>query len=81
MHRGQQQRSIRSEAIDIQRMLPSLYGAIRQDRTLPHVMEGLSIGGEARLDGENGSDGETTGGNANGSDVRLQKVLETVYAV
>ena len=62
-------------------MLPSLHGAIRQDRTCPHVMEGLSVGREARLKGEDGSNGKTTGGNANGSDIWLQKVLETVYAV
>jgi len=62
-------------------MLPGLHGAIRQDRTCPHVVEDLSASGEARRKGEDGNNGETTGGNANGSDSWLQKVLETVYAV
>jgi hypothetical protein len=81
MYRDQQQRSVRSEAIDVQRMLPSLHGAIRQDRTCPHVIEGVSVSGEARLKGEDRSNGKTTSRNANGSNIWLQKVLETVYAV
>ena len=44
-------------------------------------MEDLSVGREARLEGEDGNNGETTGGNANGSNIWLQEVLEAVYAV
>ena len=62
-------------------MLHGVHGAIRQDRAWAHVMEGLSVGGDDGVAGEDGSNGQKTDKGADGSEIGLQEVLETVHAV